>query len=166
MTLSELFNSLLRAIATSWLVKGLAYGAAVFAAISIIIAVLLAATLILHIFFKHHPFIRQARKTLVYLLTICGVLALLMGGILGLVLPVIPGIVLILAGLLLLRKYHKFTWLENRIRALKAKIRRENNKSTTPPAALTQTPAAQPNAGTAETAHDTIPPKTGQSGQP
>lgn len=168
MTLSEFFDGLLHTVATSWPVKGLAYGAAVFASISIIIAVLLAATLILHIFFKHHPFIRRARKILIYLLTICGVLALLMGGILGLVLPIIPGIVLILAGLLLLRKYHKFTWLENRIHALKMKLRREKKgvQTTATPKTPAQQPTAQPNTGTTETVHEAAPPKTEQSGQP
>ena len=167
MTLGEFFDGLLHTIATSWPVKGLAYGAAVFASISIIIAVLLAATLILHIFFKHHPFIQRARKILIYLLTICGVLALVMGGILGLVLPIIPGIVLILAGLLLLRKYHKFTWLESRIHALKMKIRRDKNKTTaqTPPPAM-KTPAPESNTGTVDATLETAPPKTGQSGQP
>lgn len=128
MTIATLLEETLSLVMHSWMLQGLAYGAAILIASTIIIAALLAATIVLHSFFKRHPVIKRARKVLVYLLTICGVLALVLAGILGLVLPVIPGVVLILAGLLLLRKYHKFSWLEKKIRSLRERVRRERRR--------------------------------------
>ena len=108
------------------------------AAFIVIIAILLLITIVLHRFFTRHPVVTRARKVLIYLLTMSGVFLLIVAGILGLFLPIIPGIPLLLAGLLLMRKYHKSVWLEEKIAAFKRRMRqyrrrkqRQRRKSST-----------------------------------
>jgi formate-dependent nitrite reductase membrane component NrfD len=80
------------------------------------ILLLLCVTFLLRQFFKRYAFINHAHKILIYLLTMSGVVMLILAGLLGLVLPLIPGIPLLLAALLLMRKYHRFAWVERLLR--------------------------------------------------
>ena len=128
MLLSELKNQLLEKIHDSWLLKGVAFGVAGIIILFIILAALLGMVILLHRFFIQHPVITRARRILAYLLTMVGVIALVIGGLLGLILPIIPGIALLLAGFLLLRKYHKFVWIELKIKHFKKQMRKLRNK--------------------------------------
>jgi hypothetical protein len=97
------------------------------AALLIVLCVLcicLAITYILRQFFKRHPLINRAHRLLIYLITMGGVVILLLGGILGLILPIIPGFVLILFALVLLRRYYRTPWMESKIKMLRKALRK------------------------------------------
>jgi hypothetical protein len=87
----------------------------VFIAFTVVVGVLLILTYLLKTFFYRHSVVNQFHKTLIYLFTMSGVVLLFIGGILGVLLPIIPGIPLIIAALLLMRKYHRWEWLEGKI---------------------------------------------------
>ena len=80
-----------------------------------ILLVLVGVTFLLRQFFKRHPLVNRAHKILIYLLTMTGVMALFIGGIVGILLPIIPGVLFIFIGLLLMRKYHRWKWLDRQM---------------------------------------------------
>jgi hypothetical protein len=73
---------------------------------------------------RGNHFLHSLSVVLLYSLTMCGVIMLALLGILGLFLPLIPGIPLLLGALLLLRKYHRWEWLEEKIAEWKKGLRR------------------------------------------
>jgi hypothetical protein len=91
------------------------------------ILLLLSVTFMLRQFFKRYTIINQAHKILIYMLTMSGVVMLILAGVAGLMLPLIPGIPLLLGALLLIRKYHKFVWLENAVTYCKKKLGRKKH---------------------------------------
>jgi hypothetical protein len=102
---------------------GIEYAGWTFLGIFVLLLVLLGVVLLLRLFFRRHPLVTRAHKVLIYLLTMTGVIALLAAGVLGLLLPIIPGIPFVLAGLLLMRKYHKVPFVERIIGWCKKKAR-------------------------------------------
>jgi hypothetical protein len=88
------------------------------------ILVLLGITMLLRQFFKRHPLVDRAHRMLIYLLTMTGVLALFIGGIIGIMLPVIPGVVLIVIGLLVMRRYHRWKWFDAQFAKHRRKLRK------------------------------------------
>jgi hypothetical protein len=89
----------------------------------VILGILVTITFLLRRFFKNHM-VNRAHKILIYLFTMAGVLALIIGGLLGIALPIIPGIPLLIGAFLLMRKYHRWEWLERKIAPLEARLRR------------------------------------------
>lgn len=112
----------------SHIFTGVTYASYFFLAVFLSLLVLLFVTVLLRMFFKHHPMINRAHRVLIYLLTMTGVAALLLAGMMGLLLPIIPGIPLILAALFLMRKYHKVPWIEKVILYFKHKVRHFKRK--------------------------------------
>jgi hypothetical protein len=92
------------------------------------LVVMLGVTYSLRLFFKKHEFVTKTHKVLIYILTMSGVIALLLAGILGIFLPIIPGIPLLMAAFLLMRRYHKIPVVERFIRTVKRKARRLQQK--------------------------------------
>lgn len=88
-----------------------------------VLILLLLLTFLLRQFFRAHEGIKKTQRILIYLLTMAGVLILTIGGLLGIILPVIPGFLLLLIALLLLRRYHKHPWIENKILYLRWRLR-------------------------------------------
>jgi ABC-type phosphate transport system permease subunit len=80
-------------------------------------------TLTLRSFFKHHPFVNRAHRSVVYLLSMVGVCVLLTGALVGAMLPIVPGVLFLFFALLLLRKYHRNEWLDNRFKAIAHTLR-------------------------------------------
>jgi fatty acid desaturase len=128
MTIATMFDHAIEMLVHSWLLRGLAYSVATLIVFIILIGVLLGGTMLLHLFFKHHPLITRARRFFIYVLTMSGMLALVIAGIMGFMLPLIPGIPFLLAGLLLLRRHHKWPWLEERVKRVKEYARGERRK--------------------------------------
>jgi hypothetical protein len=90
----------------------------------LILMVMLCVTFLLRQFFKHHPVVNRAHKLLIYLLTMAGVVALFIAGIIGILLPVIPGVIFIFVGLLLMRKYHRWAWMDMQMARLRRSVKK------------------------------------------
>jgi hypothetical protein len=88
----------------------------------IVLGILIGVTFLLRRFFKNHVVVNRAHRVLIYIFTMAGVLALVMAGLLGVVLPIIPGIPFLIAAFFLMRKYHKSAWIEEKVAALKQKL--------------------------------------------
>jgi hypothetical protein len=128
MTWQEVLSTEWQLLQGTWYYHGTVWSGIVALAIILSLAILFAFTWLLRRFFIKHPVIDRAHRMLIYLLTMSGVALLLVAGVLGVLLPVIPGIPLLIAGFLLMRKYHPWPWLEARIAALKARLREEHRK--------------------------------------
>jgi type III secretory pathway component EscV len=89
-----------------------------------ILLILVSITFLLRRFFRNHE-VNRIHRILIYLLTMAGILALVIAGILGALLPLLPGIPFFIAALLLMRKYHKWQWLETQIKKVKIFYRKE-----------------------------------------
>ncbi|MDD9953012.1 MAG: hypothetical protein OXR66_01610 [Candidatus Woesearchaeota archaeon] len=85
-----------------------------------ILAILTGLLHLLRSYFRQHSGIRKTYKFLLYLLTMAAVFALLIGWLIGIILPIVPGFVFLFLALVLIRKYYKHPWLEEKIRYLKS----------------------------------------------
>jgi UPF0716 family protein affecting phage T7 exclusion len=90
----------------------------------LVILLLFCITVLVRIFIKRHPLITRAHKILLYLLTMSGVLILFLGAIIGAMLPIIPGFLFLFLGVLLMRKYHKWTWIEGKFTRARNQFRK------------------------------------------
>jgi len=122
MTLASVWRDGLAAIGRSDFVRGAFSILVVLIVVFTLIALLFLLTYILRKFVHRDPIIDRTHRTLIYLLTMGGAVTLILAGFLGVFLPILPGIVLVVAGLLLLRRYHRWQWLETRITRLKEKV--------------------------------------------
>lgn len=120
--MNELWSGAVRRVVESPFLRGAVSAGVLLLILLLILLVLLGITILLRMFFRRHPLVDRAHRVLAYLVTMAGVVVLLIGGILGMVLPIIPGIVLIIFALVLLRKYHKNKWLDSKIRYLQIRM--------------------------------------------
>jgi hypothetical protein len=118
-----LWTEFLTGIQNSSLLHGATTAGIILAAVAGMLGTLVLTTFLLRRYFKRRPFIDRAHRGGVYLLTMLGVFVLLLGAILGALLPIIPGVVFLLLAMVLLRKYHKNRWVETKIRYLQFRLR-------------------------------------------
>jgi hypothetical protein len=123
MNISETLSNEWHTLEHSRIFLGTKYFGAAMLAFMVLLCILLLITLLLRRFFKRHPLVTRVHRILIYLLTMSGVFLLVVAGVLGLFLPIIPGIPLLLAGLLLMRRYHKSKWLEKKIAVFRRRVR-------------------------------------------
>lgn len=123
MTLQEIWSQTVTQVRTSPLVTGAISLVTILTIMFCIFLILLGVTFLLRMFFKNHPTIDMFHKTFLYVVTMSGVIVLLVGGVLGLALPLIPGALLIILGLVLLRKYHRSEWMDRHLVRLTIKMR-------------------------------------------
>jgi hypothetical protein len=124
MSISSLWSETIAAVHNSAVYRGtIVTGTLLLISLGIILA-LLCVTFFLRQFFKRHPLVNRIHRILIYLLTMGGVLALFIAGLIGIVLPIIPGIIFILIGLLLMRRYHRWVWLDEKIMFYRKKMRK------------------------------------------
>jgi len=128
MTLQEFWTDVIHSAERLGVIRNAKTAVFFFLALIISLCVMLGVTIILRRFFKRHVLITRTHKVLIYMLTMSGVAALLFAGILGLVLPIIPGIPLLLAGLLLMRRYHRFGLVERVLLWLRKKAHKVRKK--------------------------------------
>ena len=120
--MKETILSVAATIRDSTIFRG-AVSALVFLVILIVLLlVLLGFILLLRHVFKEHVVVKRAHRIIVYLLTITGMIACFLGGLLGFIFPIIPGLLLFLAGLLLLRRIYKNEWVDENITWLEIKL--------------------------------------------
>lgn len=123
MSLASLWQETIAKVQTSPILHGaISTGKALAITISVLL-VLAGITYILRRFFHRHEGIRLIHRFVIYLLTMVGVLALLFAGVVGIMLPVIPGVLFLLLGFILLRRYYKYPWVDHQIRRLNWRLR-------------------------------------------
>jgi hypothetical protein len=125
MTFSQWWQESITAFRESKLFSGTVSVGITVLSVFLAILLLLGVTFLLRQFFKRYTVINQAHRILIYMLTMSGVVLLILAGLLGLVLPLIPGIPLLLAGVLLMRRYHRFHWIEATMAWCKKKLHRQ-----------------------------------------
>ncbi|MBR9700240.1 hypothetical protein GOV11_00030 [Candidatus Woesearchaeota archaeon] len=116
------FVDLIEGIRDSWTVDVLV---SVFAFLFGLIGMLLVIFGVLFILkrvFKGDKDISRAYRATIYLLTMATAIVLFMGGILGIVIPAIPGFLLLIFSLLLFRRYHKSHWVDSQIQYIRIKL--------------------------------------------
>lgn len=124
MTLIDALKDAVMTLQDSLLYRGTLFTGTVLVFVVCILAILLGVTFLLRIFFKRHPVVNRAHKTLIYLLTMAGVLALLFAGFVFSMVPLIPGVLFVFIALLLMRRYHRWVWLDRKIALIARQIRR------------------------------------------
>lgn len=111
------------AIRESWIVKSAIHTGLLLLVLVLVLLVLLGVTFLLKWFFGKDPTVDRAHRIVISLLTMVGVVILMIGGLLGLFLPIIPGVLLIFFALALMRKYYRNAWLDAKLHALQVKLR-------------------------------------------
>jgi len=123
MTLVEFGQLIMNAVRASAIWKGAITTGLLLLAVVGVIAVIATVLFALRQFFKRDPTIRKAYKISVYLLTLSGVIILLFGALVGFFVPVIPGLLLLLLALILLRRIYRNKWMDKNINRLRWQLR-------------------------------------------
>jgi hypothetical protein len=121
--MKETFAAIIDAIRDSTILRGAVSTLAFFLILLCILFILTCVSYTLRRYFRRHEGIKRVHRLFIYLMTMTGVVVLLTGGLLGLVFPFIPGVFLILAALLLLRRYHRSQWIDHKISYLELKLK-------------------------------------------